>query len=49
VEEKEEVLKEPSVQYISFLIKTKSVHLVDIFAQFMGMYIPMFDKEINEI
>lgn len=49
IEEKEEVLKAKSVQYIRFLIKTKSVHLVDVFAQFMGMYIPMFDKEINEI
>ncbi|BFO64135.1 hypothetical protein [Chryseobacterium sp. KCF3-3] len=49
IEEKVEVLKAKSVQYIRFLIKTKSVHLVDIFAQFMGMYIPMFDIEINEI
>jgi hypothetical protein len=49
IEEKEEVLKGQSVQYIRFLIKTKSVHLADIFAQFMGMYIPLFDKEINEI
>ncbi|MEI7487869.1 MAG: hypothetical protein WCJ72_10760 [Chryseobacterium sp.] len=49
VEEKEEILKAQSVQYIRFLIKTKSVHLVDIFAQFIGMYIPLFDKEINDI
>ncbi|TXI87152.1 MAG: hypothetical protein E6Q36_07940 [Chryseobacterium sp.] len=49
VEEKEAPLKAQSVQYIRFLIKTKSAHLVDIFAQFMEMYISMFDKEINEI
>lgn len=49
IAEKEEILKAQSVQYIRFLIKTKSVHLVDIFAQFIGMYIPLFDKEINDI
>jgi hypothetical protein len=49
VEEKEAPLKAQSVQYIRFLIKTKSVHLVDVFAQFIGMYIPMFEKEINNI
>ncbi|KFF13126.1 hypothetical protein IW15_10210 [Chryseobacterium soli] len=49
VEEKEEVLKAQSVQYIRFLLKTKSVHVIDIFSKFMGMYIPLFDKEINEI
>lgn len=49
IEEKDEVLKAQSVQYIRFLIKTKSVHLIDIFTQFMGMYIPLFDQEINNI
>ncbi|PIF44934.1 hypothetical protein CLU96_1933 [Chryseobacterium sp. 52] len=49
ISEVEEILKAQSVQYIRFLIKSKSVHLVDIFAQFMGMYILMFDKEINDI
>ena len=35
-EEKEAILKAPSVQYIRFLIKTKATHLVDILQQFMG-------------
>jgi hypothetical protein len=49
IEEKEEVLKTQSVQYVRFLIKTKSAHLVEILERFMGQYIPLFDKEINEI
>ncbi|MDN4014475.1 hypothetical protein QX233_18545 [Chryseobacterium gambrini] len=48
-DEKEAILKAPSVQYIRFLIKTKAAHLVDILQQFMGLYTELFDKEINEI
>ncbi|MDV7696306.1 hypothetical protein N6B72_05170 [Chryseobacterium soli] len=49
VEEKEGVLKVNSIQYVRFLIKTKSVNLVDVFARFMGQYIPLFEEEINNI
>ncbi|MBB4807471.1 putative cupredoxin-like copper-binding protein [Chryseobacterium defluvii] len=47
--ESEETLKAQSVQYIRFLIKTKSAHLADIFTRFMGLYILLFETEINEI
>ena len=49
IEEKEEVLKAGSVQYVRFLIKTKAAHIVDVLERFIGLYIVLFDKEINEI
>ncbi len=49
IEEKQEVLKASSIQYVRFLIKNKQAHLVDIFSRFMGMYIQLFEKEINDI
>ena len=49
IEEKEEVLKAGSVQYIRYLIKTKTAHIVDVLERFIGLYIVLFDKEINEI
>jgi hypothetical protein len=49
IEEKEEVLKAKSVQYIRFLIKTKSAHLVDILGLFIGLYIDLFKSEIDDI
>lgn len=49
VEEKEEILKVQSVQYVRFLIKTKAAHIVDVLERFMGLYIALFDKDINEI
>ncbi|REC64061.1 hypothetical protein DRF65_00355 [Chryseobacterium pennae] len=49
IEEKEEILKVQSVQYVRFLIKTKAAHIVDVLERFMGLYIALFDKDINEI
>ncbi|GEN71567.1 hypothetical protein [Chryseobacterium lathyri] len=49
ISEEEVNVKAGSVQYIRFLIKTKSVHLADILTRFMGMYIQIFDEEINNI
>lgn len=49
IEEKEEILKAQSVQYVRFLIKTKTAHIVEVLERFIGLYIALFDKEINEI
>lgn len=49
IEEKEEILKVQSVQYVRFLIKTKAAHIVDVLERFMGLYIALFKEEINEI
>lgn len=49
ISEKEEVLKAQSVQYVRYLIKTKNAHVVEILQRFMGQYIDLFDKEINNI
>ncbi|WP_343642898.1 hypothetical protein [Chryseobacterium sp.] len=49
IEEKEEVVKVPSIQYVRFLIKSKTVHLTDVLARFMVQYIERFEKEINDI
>lgn len=49
IDEKEEVIKVPSIQYVRFLIKSKTVHLTDVLARFMVQYVEYFKKEINEI
>lgn len=49
IEEKEEILKVQSVQYVRFLIKTKAAHIVDVLERFMGLYIALFEEEINKI
>lgn len=49
IDEKEEIVKVPSIQYVRFLIKSKTVHLTDILARFMVQYLEKFSKEINEI
>lgn len=49
IEEKEEIIKVPSIQYVRFLIKSKAVHLTDIFTRFMVQYLENFQKEINQI
>ena len=49
IDEKEEVIKVPSIQYVRFLIKSKTVHLTDLLARFMVQYVEYFKKEINEI
>ncbi|AZB07427.1 hypothetical protein EG344_00530 [Chryseobacterium sp. G0162] len=49
IDEKEEIVKVPSIQYVRFLIKSKTVHLTDVLARFMVQYLEKFSKEINEI
>jgi hypothetical protein len=49
IEEKEEIVKIPSIQYVRFLIKSKTVHLTDVLARFMGQYVELFTEEINNI
>lgn len=49
IEEKEEILKAQSVQYVRYLIKTKAEHIVEVLERFMGLYITLFTNEINEI
>lgn len=49
IEEKEVVVKAGSVQYVRYLIKTKGAHIVDVLERFMGLYIQLFNQEINEI
>lgn len=49
IDEKEEVVKVPSIQYVRFLIKSKTAHLTDVLAQFMAQYIELFKKEIDDI
>lgn len=49
IEEKEEILKAQSVQYVRFLIKTKAAHIVEVLERFMGLYIVLFEEEINQI
>lgn len=44
-----EVLKAQSVQYVRFLMKTRSLHLVDVLGRFMGLYIDLFKEEIDAI
>ncbi|MCW3168897.1 hypothetical protein OMO38_10225 [Chryseobacterium sp. 09-1422] len=49
ISEEIETLKAQSVQYVRFLIKTKSIDLVDVFAQFMGIYKDKFQTKIDSI
>lgn len=49
ISETEEILKAQSLQYIRFLIKYKSVHLVDVFGKFMSLYVQVFEDKINDI
>ncbi|WP_027380296.1 hypothetical protein [Chryseobacterium daeguense] len=49
ISENEEVIKMPSIQYVRFLNKTKSVYLVDILARFMIQYVDKFQTEIDDI
>jgi len=49
IEEKEEVVKVPSIQYVRFLIKSKTVHLTDVLERFMAQYIDLFKAEIDDI
>lgn len=49
ISEKTEPLRAQSVQYIRFLIKSKSVHLVDIFGKSMSLYTQLFEEKINDI
>lgn len=49
IDEKEEIIKVPSIQYVRFLIKSKTVHLTDVLARFMVQYIEKFETEINDI
>lgn len=49
ISETVEPLKAQSVQYVRFLIKSKSVHLVDIFRKFMSLYAQLFENKINDI
>lgn len=49
ISEVEEVLTVNSVQYVRFLVKNKHLHIVDVLERFMGLYIQLFNKEINDI
>lgn len=49
INEEEVIIKAQSVQYVRFLIKTKAAHIVDVLERFMGLYIALFEEEINEI
>lgn len=49
ISETTEALKAQSVQYVRFLIKSKSVHLVDVFGKFMSLYAQLFESKINDI
>ncbi|MEC3875923.1 hypothetical protein [Chryseobacterium salviniae] len=49
ISEKIETIKTSSIQYVRFLIKSKSVHLVDIFGKFMSLYAQLFEEKINDI
>lgn len=49
IEEKEQVIKAQSVQYIRFLINTKSVHLVDAIARFIPLYSEIHKLQIDSI
>ncbi|MEI7488990.1 MAG: hypothetical protein WCJ72_16595 [Chryseobacterium sp.] len=49
ISETPEVIKMPSIQYVRFLNKTKSVYLVDVLARFMVQYVDNFQTEINDI
>ncbi|WP_312395754.1 hypothetical protein [Chryseobacterium sp.] len=41
--------KVPSVQYVKFLVKSKSAHLVDVLERFMIQYVTIFKNEIDLI
>lgn len=49
IEQGEEILKAQSVQYVRFLVKNKSMHIVDILERFMGIYIDLFKEEIDNV
>lgn len=49
ISETPEVVKMPSIQYVRFLNKTKSVYLVDVLARFMVQYVDKFKTEIDDI
>jgi len=44
-----ETVKVKSVQYVRFLMKTKAIGLVDVFARFMSIYADKFKTEIDNI
>ena len=44
-----EPLKAQSVQYVRFLVKNKQMHIVDVLARFMGIYVEKFKTEIDNI
>lgn len=44
-----EPLKAQSVQYVRFLVKNKQMHIVDVLARFMGIYVEKFKAEIDAI
>ena len=49
ISEKTEPIRLPSIQYVIFLIKSKSVHLTDVLARFISLYAQLFDEKINDI
>lgn len=49
ISETEEPLKVQSVQYVRFLIKSKSAHLTDVLGRFMTLYAQIFETKINEL
>lgn len=49
ISETPEIVKMPSIKYVRFLNKTKSVYLVDILARFMTQYVDKFKTEIDDI
>ena len=44
-----EPLKAQSVQYVRFLVKNKQMHIVDVLAHFMEIYVEKFKTEIDAI
>ena len=49
ISETEAPLKVQSVQYVRFLIKSKSAHLTDVLARFMVLYAQLFETKINDL
>jgi len=49
ISEVEETLKAQSVQYVRFLVKNKQLHIVDVLARFMSIYVDKFKTEIDNI
>lgn len=44
-----DLVKVSSVQYIRYLIKTRSVHLADILQRFMPLYVQLYENQIDNI